>query len=291
MHHPIPNTELILNKDGSIYHLNLLPNEIADWIITVGDPERCSKVANHFESIELEKTKREFRCITGQLHGQRISVISTGIGTDNIDIVLNELDALVNVDFTNRQVFNHKKQLKIIRIGTSGALQADVKVGQLLVSEAAFGMGVLGSFYQEENDIKAQELSKYLSKNQSQTISSYYTTAASSLLSNLPQELVKGTTLTCPGFYAPQGRQIRLAAVIDDPLRRLNKFSWNGNKISNFEMETAGIYLLASALGHEAISFNAILANRITGEFSQQPQKDVEGLIDLVLNDYLKKLM
>lgn len=282
-----PPSELILNPDGSVYHLNLLPEQIANTIITVGDPDRVTAISNHFDTIECKVQKREFVTHTGVFKGKRLSVISTGIGTDNIDIVLNELDALVNIDLKNRVEKSELTSLNIIRIGTSGAMQQDIPVDQYLVSQFGIGLDGLMHYYDFKNN--ADEHMTFLhfmenvSKKTNFPIRPYIASAGANLIKTLASDFQKGITITCSGFYAPQGRILRGNLAINDLLKNLSEFSYHNLRCTNFEMETAGIYGLANLLGHQAISFNAILANRITNEFSKNPKETVEKLIETVL--------
>lgn len=281
----ITETDLILNPDGSVYHLNLLPEDIASTIITVGDPDRVGEVSKHFDSLELKKGKREFITHTGYLGKQRISVVSTGIGTDNIDIVLNELDALVNIDLASRQVKEQPTSLNIIRIGTSGAIRSDIPIDSILVSEYALGLDALMGYYQYQETGEEKDLLTAL-KNQVpelQCLNPYFTHAGNDLLNRLGNNLQKGITVTAPGFYAPQGRKLRYQSKIDELISKLNAFSHQNNRITNLEMETAGIYALAKIFGHQAISVNAILASRVKLEFSKNPQKVIDKAIKMVL--------
>ncbi len=281
----ITETDLILNPDGSVYHLNLLPEDIASNIITVGDPDRVGEVSKHFDSLELKKGKREFITHTGYLGKQRISVVSTGIGTDNIDIVLNELDALVNIDLASRQVKEQPTSLNIIRIGTSGAIQSDIPIDSILVSEYALGLDALMGYYQYKETGEEKDLLTAL-KNQVpelQCLNPYFTHAGNDLLNILGKDLQKGITMTAPGFYAPQGRKLRYQSKIDELISKLNTFSHHNNRITNLEMETAGIYALANIFGHQAISVNAILASRVKLEFSKNSQKVIDKAIKMVL--------
>jgi uridine phosphorylase len=282
---PISETDLILNADGSAYHLNLLPGDIADTVITVGDPDRVGEVSKYFDSIELQKGKREFITHTGRIGKKRISVLSTGIGTDNIDIVLNELDALVNIDFETRIPNAELKKLNIIRIGTSGAIQPDIKVDSLLVSSAAFGLDALAGFYKQSYSEEEKELLKQFSAefNDEMMINPYIATANSMLLNKLANGIQQGITVTAPGFYSPQGRQVRAYSAIPQLMDIVTNFKADGKRITNMEMETAGIYSLAKILGHCAISFNVILANRAINEFSKQPTE--------IMDHYIKQLI
>jgi uridine phosphorylase len=281
------NSELILNPDGSIYHLNLLPDEIATTIITVGDPDRVAEVSAHFDRIELKKGKREFITHTGYLAHHRVSVISTGIGTDNIDIVLNELDALVNIDFNTRTEKPSKTSLNIIRVGTSGSLQESIPVDSILVSEYAIGLDTLMHFYHQSLTLEEEHFKRSVVSffDGLTTVPPYITAANNSLKSKIAKGLTEGITVTAPGFYAPQGRHLRARGSKDNIIRSLQNFNYNGKRITNLEMETAGIYALANTLGHRALSINAILANRVNGEFSLQPQKTINHAIKLVLGN------
>lgn len=283
---PIPETDLVLNPDGSIYHLNLLPEDVAETIITVGDPDRVAEVSKYFDRIDLKKGKREFITHTGWLGKKRITVISTGIGTDNIDIVLNELDALVNIDFNTRLVKDKMTSLDIIRIGTSGSLHPDIELDSILVSEYALGFDALMNCYKYDLDPNEKQLQVktdsyfYAIK----TALPYVTSASSDLTARIGFGLQKGITATAPGFYAPQGRKLRAENINTDFLKRLQSFQFNDQKITNLEMETAGIYALAKVLGHNALSVNAILANRATKKSSKNPQKIIDQSIKLILD-------
>lgn len=282
----IPESELILNEDGSIYHLHLKPGDIADKIILVGDPERVEEVSQYFDSIEVKRENREFKTHTGYCNGQRLTVLATGIGTDNIDIVFNELDALVNVDFNSRQVKSELTSLSFYRIGTSGAIQPNIAVDSFLISKVAIGFDNLLHFYKADhvldNDF-TQTLSHHL--NWSSTKSQPYVVACDPDLyyAFSQQGYGLGYTVTNVGFYGPQSRMIRLP--LGDPALndKLREFQYHENQITNLEMETAGIYGMAKLLGHKAISLNAILANRATGEFSSRPKETVQQLIQETL--------
>lgn len=276
----IAASEMILREDGSIYHLKLKAGQISDTIITVGDPDRVDQVTQHFEKIESTIQAREFKTTTGYYQGKRLSVISTGIGTDNIDIVFNELDALVNVDFEERTINEQLKRLKLIRIGTSGTMQADIPVDSFLISVAAIGMDGLMEYYQHETNPQLAELKAQISNP-----NHYVSPVDQELLEHFQSDdYLKGITITAKGFYAPQNRSIRLQPNKKNFFEALETIQWNGYRVTNLEMETAGIYSMATLLGHQAISFNAILANRRTGEFSAQANKTVETLIKKVLD-------
>lgn len=279
-------SELILNADGSIYHLNLLPEDIATTIITVGDPDRVSDVSQYFDSVELKKGKREFLTHTGILNGKRISVISTGIGTDNIDIVFNELDALVNVDFENRIIKSNKTQLDFIRIGTSGAIQSNIEIDSFLISEYAIGFdGLLHSYQSDE--IQYKEISDAFVRHTGWSINKsvpYVVKCDQPLAALLYSNRIRfGLTATNTGFYGPQGRKLRLALADEFLNDKITSFEHDSLKITNLEMETSGIYGISKLLGHRAVSMNCILANRVTGVFSKNPQKAVDDLIQYTL--------
>ena len=283
-------SELILNSDGSIYHLNLLPEQIAPTIITVGDPDRVPLVSRYFDRIEVRVQRREFHTHTGELNGRRLSVISTGIGTDNVDIVLNELDALFNVDFAERRVRNELQRLDLIRIGTTGSMQAHIDVDEFLASAWAIGSDGLLPYYQRPEDLPQrsvalrQSLLDYLKQHEfSLPNTPYVAPGSETLLDRLDDQFHRGITVTCPGFYGPQGRQLRLPTVRRDLPELLRDFQFDGLHCTNFEMETAGIYGLGTLLGHRVLSCNAVLANRITKRFSTQPDRTIDRLIRTVL--------
>jgi uridine phosphorylase len=281
----LQNSELILNRDGSIYHLALRPDELADTIITVGDPERVAKVSRYFDKMELKKRRREFVTHTGWLGNRRISVLSTGIGTDNIDIVFNEIDALANIDFEKREIKNTHKSLKIIRLGTSGSIQADIPIDSILVSEAAIGLDGLLHFY--ENDFSKNEMTAALLDHfggaEKLPATPYFAPAGKKLLDLFSKKYRTGITVTNAGFYAPQGRKLRAQPTRPDIVDKLQSFDYQGVTLTNLEMETAGIYGLGKILGHECLSINAILANRPLGQFSKNGEKTVKKMIEAVL--------
>lgn len=283
----IAASELIINPDGSVYHLNLRPEQIPQTILTVGDPERVASVSKHFDRIDEKVSKREFVSHIGELNGQRLMVLSTGIGTDNIDIVLNELDALVNIDFATRQVKSEKTALDIIRIGTSGSMQEDIAIDSLLFSAYGIGIDGLLLFYDFANNANETmvfyEFMQKIAPKVHFPIRPYIAECDQPLLEKIGQNNQRGITITCPGFYAPQGRQLRALPAVEELLDHLPTFQYRDIKITNFEMETAGIYGMSRVLGHRALSCNAILANRVTGEFSKAPGMIVEELIKTVL--------
>ena len=284
---PIKESELILNPDGSVYHLNLKPEHLAQTIITVGDPDRVENVTTYFDTIEFKIQKREFHTQTGTYKGKRISVISTGIGTDNIDIVLNELDALVNIDLEKREINDKLKSLNIIRIGTSGSIQEDIPIDSYLISNMAIGFDSLIHYYDSEH-IKHDDISKALEAHLGHPASKskpYIASGDKYLIENFKSSKTQlGITGTNVGFYGPQGRVLRLKLQDQQLNQKLSSFSYKRNRITNLEMETAGIYGLSKLLGHKAISMNAIIANRVTGQFSRNPKTVVNKLILYTLN-------
>ncbi len=284
-------SELILNPDGSIYHLNLKPEHISNDIIFVGDQDRVDKVTKHFDTIEFTTQKREFKTTTGTYKGKRISVISTGIGPDNIDIVLNELDALVNIDLSTRTIKDVHTSLNIVRIGTSGSLQKDVPVDCFLLSTHGLDTnGMLHSYNIDE--IAHPELEDaFVAHTQWSSKKSYPLIVANSkeLEDKISSEIIhKGITATAGGFYGPQGRVLRLSIQDPELNGKIDSFEHKGNRITNLEMETSAIYGLSKLLGHHACSMNAIIANRALGEFSSDPKKTVEELILYTLNKIVK---
>lgn len=283
----IKESELILNSRGAIYHLDLRPEEIAHNIITVGDPARVQEVSKYFDSIEVQHNHREFVTHTGYIGKKRLSVVSTGIGTDNIDIVLNELDALVNIDFMNRSIKADLTSLNILRIGTSGSLQKDVPVDNFLISTHGIGIDNLLNFYDfESSDLEQELLDSFVQQTglSADVAKPYVSPCSTILLERFQTGFYHGITVTCPGFYGPQGRVLRLSLRHPNFIDQLSKFGFRGARITNFEMETAGIYSMAKLLGHEALSINAIIANRISGTFSANPQNIIDKLIEKVIS-------
>ena len=282
--HIIAETELILTPENKIYHLNLSKDEIANDIILVGDPDRVSIISNKFDSIEHKIQNREFVTHTGILNGKRISVIATGIGPDNIDIVVNELDALVNIDFKTRTINKKKKTLNLIRLGTSGALQKDIEVDSFLASSFGLGLDNIAHFYESEEIIEQDMSSKYKQHtNWPENLSNPYIVKASDNLLSLFPDVKKGITATAPGFYGPQGRTLRLNPSITNLHEKMESFKYKENRITNFEMETSALYYLGQSLGHYTLTICAIIANRLTKEYSKDYKKTVEKMIDLVL--------
>lgn len=287
----IQESELILNPDGSVYHLNLKPEHISDTIIFVGDQDRVEKITKHFDSIEFTTQKREFKTQTGTYKGKRLSVISTGIGPDNIDIVLNELDALVNIDLKTRQPKENLTSLNIVRVGTSGSLQADIPVDSFLMSSHALDLNGMLHFYQIDNISNPEIEDAFIN------FTNWDSKKARPIIINNSKALekqfegpniFKGMTATAGGFYGPQGRVLRLPLFDADLNQKMDTFNHDGFRVTNLEMETSVIYGLSKLLGHNALSLNAIIANRANGTFSKDPKKVVENLIEYTLDKFTK---
>ncbi len=283
----IAESELILNKDGSVYHLNLHPHEIAPVVINVGDPDRVSLVSSYFDRVDIRKQKREFVTHTGVYKGKPMTVISTGIGTDNIDIVYNELDALVNIDLSTRRIKPELRSLYLVRIGTSGALQAEIPVDSFVCSEFGIGLDGLLNFYklvndEEENNLISTFRNHY--SNQGILPQSYIARGSGILIDLLSPGMFKGITASCSGFYAPQMRRLRLEPARMDMIDKLNSFRFGDHRITNFEMETGAMYGLAKLLNHHCCSVNVIVANRIAQQFSSNYEVSMRQLIQLTLD-------
>ncbi len=280
----IPESELILTPNNKIYHLNLSKDEIANDIILVGDPGRVALISSKFDCIEHKINNREFTTHTGVLNNKRISVISTGIGTDNIDIVINELDALVNINFESRTINKEKKTLNIIRLGTSGSLQKDITIDSLVAASYGLGLDGLAHFYKPTNLLN-KEMGKSYSKhsNWPKDLASPYFVKASTHLLDQFSDLINGITATAPGFYAPQGRILRIKPSLNQLHEDMSSFEYQGNKILNFEMETSALYYLGQTLGHNTLTICAVIANRLSKQYSKDYKKTVEEMIDLVL--------
>lgn len=283
----IKSSELILNSDGSIYHLNLLPKHIANTIILVGDQDRVEHISSHFDSIEYTIQKREFKTHTGYYKGKRLTVISTGIGPDNIDIVLNELDALVNIDLKARHLNTKLTSLNIIRIGTSGSLQADIPVDSFVLSSHGLDINGMLHSYQIEGISNPEVEDAFIKHtNWSNTKARPIVVENSKTLESIfaDEAIHFGMTGTAGGFYGPQGRVLRLPLQDANLNNKLDNFNFKGFRITNFEMETSAIYGLSKLLGHHAISLNAIIANRANGTFSSNPKQAIDNLIGFALN-------
>lgn len=272
-------SELVLNDDGSVYHLNLLPEDIAGKIMLVGDPDRVPKVSKFFDTIEVKKNKREFYTHTGTLRGERITVMSTGIGTENIDIVMNELDALVNIDLEKKEFRENHTSLELFRMGTCGSVNPDIEVDQMLVTQNVVGLDGLMHFYSDykfENEFSHNFLAGFPYEHIKPML--YFSDWSENSAEYFKDAKYRGNTATFPGFYAPQGRQLRLRALDDQFLEKLNDLG-----VTNFEMETSAIYGLSKLLGHKAITVNAVIANRRRGEFSADHHASEKNMIEWVL--------
>jgi uridine phosphorylase len=283
----IQESELIINKRGAIYHLDLRPEDLAPTVIVVGDPDRVKVVSSYFDTIDVKMQHREFITHTGIIGRKRISVISTGIGTDNIDITLNEIDALANIDFNTREIKTRLTSLNIIRIGTSGSLQADIPVDGHVAGTHGLGIDNLINFYRlEQNEEEKQLLHSFVTHTQlqGQMAYPYIASASASLIKHFVKDFYHGITVTTPGFYGPQGRILRLGIRNPELINSLTHFRFGQHRISNFEMETSAIYSLGRLLGHHCLSLNAVVANRIKKEFSRDAQAAVNSLIKKVLN-------
>lgn len=279
----ISDTDLILNPDGSVFHLALLADQLADHIIAVGDPGRVEQVSRHFDAVEFKEQNREFVTHTGTLGGKRISAISTGIGPDNVEIFFHEVDALVNIDLARREPRRSRRSLSIVRVGTSGALREDIPVGSHLISGQAVGLDNLMRFYTLPQSEREESVSKALQAHAGISFQPYLVPGSASLREKIGRGMVAGNTVTCPGFYAPQGRRVRLPIRYPDLLDDLGTFQSEGIRLSNFEMETAAYFAFGRLMGHETASANAIIANRVTREFAKDPHDIVEKLIQRVL--------
>jgi uridine phosphorylase len=284
----IAESELIINSRGAVYHLDVRPEELAHDVITVGDQDRVAQVSKYFDSIEVKRQHREFITHTGRVGNKRFSVVSTGIGPDNIDIVLNELDALVNIDFETRFIKPALTSLNIIRVGTSGSLQAEIPVDSHVASTHGLGLDNLLNYYRyEHNEQELQLLQSFSTQTQlhAQISHPYICGASASLLKNFVDGFHQGITVTCPGFYGPQGRILRLGIRNPELIDRLTQFRFGPHRIANFEMETSAIYGLGKLLGHHCLSLNAIVANRIAKEFSKDSAAAVDQLIQKTLQN------
>jgi uridine phosphorylase len=282
MQQPIGTSELIINPRGAVYHLDLRPEELADTIITVGDPDRVANVSKYFDRIEHQSAHREFITHTGYIGSKRISVMSTGIGPDNIDIALNEVDALVNIDFETRCIKEKKQSVSVIRLGTCGSLQGEVGVDQLVAGTHGLGVDNLLHFYQPNNN--PEELAILAAFEQHTNIHAhhikpYISSANAGLLKHFTAGYNHGITVTCPGFYGPQGRILRLPLKMPNLVDQMTSFRFGNHHIANFEMETSAIYGLCNLLGHQCLSINVIVANRVKKEFSKDGAKAIDHMI------------
>ena len=283
----IGSSELLINPDGSVFHLHIKPEHLANNVIIVGDPGRVRKVAEYFQKIEVEIQNREFVTITGSYNGQRISVISSGIGTDNIDIVMNEIDALVNIDLASRTIKEEKQSLNIIRIGTSGGLQYDMELSDYVISRKAIGFDGLLNFYSDRNSVSDLDLEKKFKEfvSWNPLLTSPYVVNCSPILYRKisGEEFTPGITISAPGFYGPQGRVLRLGIVDPQINKKLADFSYDNFKITNYEMECSAIYGLSALMGHQALTVCLIIADRQGGNADVDYQSKMEKLIQLVL--------
>jgi uridine phosphorylase len=285
--HIIPESELIINNRGAIYHLDVLPEELAPTVITVGDPNRVAQVSKHFDRVEVQRQHREFITHTGYIGNKRISVVSTGIGPDNIDIVMNELDALVNIDFETRTIKPQLTALNIMRVGTSGSLQAHIEVDSFVAGTHGLGIDNLLNFYRHSNNEEERQIVGHFMLHtglDSHFSQPYIATASAALLKHFAQDYHHGITVTCPGFYGPQGRVLRLGLSHPELVNQLTSFRFGSHIISNFEMETSAIYGLGKLLGHHCLSVNVIVANRINKTFTKDGVLAVERLITKTLD-------
>lgn len=279
-------SELILSAEKKIYHLNLHPDEIADTIIVVGDPGRVATVSKFFDSIDIKVQNRELVTHTGYLNNMRITAMSTGMGPDNIDIVINELDALANIDLESRTAKTDHRKLNIIRLGTSGSMQGDVPVDSFVAS--AYGLGIDGvlNFYKKTTEIVEEEMNKEFIKQTNWPgflAKPYIVKASDVLLEKVAYDMIKGVTATAPGFFGPQGRELRGELAIPDLNERLTRFAYKNNRVTNFEMETSALYGLGKILGHDTLTICVIIANRIAKQFSKDYKPLMEKLITTVL--------
>ena len=284
-------SELIINSDGSVFHLHLKPEQLADKVILVGDPGRVETVAKYFDNIECEVSNREFRTITGMYHGKRISVQSTGIGCDNIDIVVNELDALANIDFTTREEKDEHRQLSIVRIGTCGGLQTFTPVGTFICSEISIGFDGLLNFYNGRDEVcdlpMEEAFKKHMNWNQ-RLGAPYFIHNDEELLDRIfhpDKGMVKGVTIACGGFYGPQGRELRIPLADPSQNEKIEGFEYQGKKITNFEMESSAVAGLSKLLGHKALTVCMVIANRKIKEANTGYKNQIEDLIKIVLDN------
>ncbi|MCW5917987.1 MAG: nucleoside phosphorylase [Ferruginibacter sp.] len=279
----IAESELIINNRGAIYHLDLRPEELADTVILVGDPDRVKKVSRHFDKIEHQLQHREFITHTGLIGNKRVSCLSTGIGPDNIDIALNELDAVANINFETREVKPHFHKLQIVRFGTSGALQADIPVDNFVASSHGLGLDNVLNYYAYPKTTEQQEMVKAFMEQTglSHEVNHPYAFSGSEMLiKKFEEEYHKGITVTCPGFYGPQGRILRLGLNAPGLINKFTDFKFGNHRITNFEMETSAIYGLGKLLGHDCLSINVIIANRVAKTFSKDSNAAVEKMIE-----------
>ncbi len=283
----IPESELIINDDGSVFHLHIRPEQLSDKIIMMGDPDRVTLTAKYFDSIECEIQSREFHTITGNYQGKRITALSHGIGPDNIDIVMTELDALANVDFNTRQVKEEFKQLTLVRVGTSGALQPNCPLGSYVVSAKSIGFDGVLNYYDGRNEITLHEFEEAFRKHVNWNplhCSPYAVKASEELIDRIGFDMLKGVTISAIGFYGPQGRYVRLPLANPDLNSRIESFEYDGDKITNYEMESAPLAGLSRLMGHKAMTVCTIIANRLAGDADADYKGSIEDLIKTVLD-------
>lgn len=283
----IPESELIINDDGSVFHLHIRPEQLSDKIIMMGDPDRVTLTAKYFDSIECEIQSREFHTITGKYKGKRITALSHGIGPDNIDIVMTELDALANVDFNTRQVKEEFKQLTLVRVGTSGALQPNCPLGSYVVSAKSIGFDGVLNYYDGRNEITLHEFEEAFKKHVNWNplhCSPYAVKASEELIDRIGFDMLKGVTISAIGFYGPQGRYVRLPLANPDLNSRIESFEYDGDKITNYEMESAPLAGLSRLMGHKAMTVCTIIANRLAGDADADYKGSIEDLIKTVLD-------
>ncbi|MEI8046837.1 MAG: nucleoside phosphorylase [Bacteroidota bacterium] len=283
---PIAESELILNPDGSIYHLHLKPENLADTIIVVGDPGRVKEISKHFDKIDFAVQNREIKTHTGTIGNKRLTVMSTGMGTDNLDIVINELDAVVNIDLVSRERLSEHKKLNIIRLGTAGALQADIEPGTFVASSNGMGLDGLLYFYDKGKSVMNTAMADAFVKHvnwDAKLPGVYAVPCSEALMEKLGRDLVHGITLTAPGFYGPQGRELRLKLAFPELNHLIESFEFEGNRIANFEMETSALYGLGKMLGHDTLTICSIVANRVNHTYAKDYHSDIERMVKLVL--------
>lgn len=283
----IAESELIINSRGAVYHLNVIPEELAPIVILVGDPDRSKEVSKYFDTIEYRCQHREFITHTGTIGNKRVSVVSSGIGPDNIDIVMNELDALVNIDFDTRTIKPDLTHLTVIRLGTAGSLQADIPVDSIVASTHGLGIDNLLNYYRHDNnDEEMQIVQQFVAHTQigNHFSNPYIATAGAGILKHFVNGFHHGITITCPGFYGPQGRVLRLGLTNPDLVDRLTQFTFGQHRIANFEMETSAIYGLGRLLGHQCLSLSTIVANRVSKQFSKDGAAAVDNMIKKALD-------
>ncbi len=287
----IPESELILNEDGSIYHLKLKPDDVADNIIVVGDPKRVAAVSKFFDRIELERENRELVTHTGWLNGKRITAMSTGMGPDNIDIVINELDAIVNIDLTERKVRKDLRKLNIIRLGTSGALQGDIDPGSFVASTHGLGIDGVLNFYRVDEGVFSEDIASAFTRHMRWPASlarPYVAPGSEKLLKLVAEDFIHGITATAPGFFGPQGRELRLPLSFSNINEKMESFRFGEHRICNFEMETSALYGLGRLMGHEMLTVCVIIANRVSKKFCKDYKPFMEQLIQTVLERLLR---